>query len=554
MPGSLSVVTVDDDPEFMDLFSGWLRSVWRSLYPDVALELHFLQSPLEAIRYLEETRTADVLITSVEFSARDDDDPVFRTDVIGAAARTDVPVTLALAMWRREAAGGSLRDRCEEYAYRHFRYREQFLFRYKEQFVDEDAYNDLCEDIYRRLVELEAVDHVRVSVAERDLLTAGVVQEVGAGVIGWLLSQLVPDQRVKQLDLRFLAQGGSGAYVFEAVTDSGRRLALKLARDREILHDEVEGHPDVGEMSGALYGECRPVRPEEIPRSRGWHAIAHGFETEAQTLREWLTDDPPESSVEAFLNRLFLGQGLTRRYAATMRVADARSILDALRLPVIARARFGREVNGLAETIRDCGQLGAAEFEGTLSRLAVFLNSDRVGDQECPTGAVQCRCHGDLHTGNVFVREQSSPFLIDLSGRYVHWAADLTRLAVDLVLMCYGGGLASHRWEFVPDWRRVLLGLSMRDERVVSWVVPEAPRAAVVQAVVWLLRHAEEIYGVIARGTRREFPPWEFQAAICMELLYAVSRSDIPPPKRVAGFLAAADILADTEERLGELP
>lgn len=540
---ALQVVIVDDDLAFVAAFRTRLEQEWLALGYDAKLDFVEFPNPQDALPVLAGAiNPPHVVISEIRFPtsiAPEQGSAPLRTDVLATAATAGVPVRLALTRWvtappvplREEAAIAGTSS-----------------FQYKEELRSAGAFRELCQRIYRGLVEVGAIEHLPVSYARSDLLTKSAISEVGAGTIAWLYSQLFPSHRADHLELKLITPGASGAYLMRVQAE--QPALIKFSRDRFELAQQVEGQPVAGQLSSRVYLDITPHTPREIPGSMGWYAVAYAYDEALLTLRDWLFGDPPKEDVKTFVQTLFLQNGLTGFYEASVRSTLAPAVMDALRPSLVTRAAFAREARALQPLIEEVGALGSHDYAGAIDRLDGFINAGQVGAEPSPSGVMQYRCHGDLRSDNILVTHSGAmPVLIDLRGRYCHWASDVARLLVDLMVTCYDGPVAMHRWERVNLWVDLLTALAARRD-VAPLLEHPHDSGPSLTAASWLSSNLETICPVIRSRLDAATALWEFQAAVCMELLTAVARLDVSPPKRVASFLSALQVLDMAEDSL----
>lgn len=547
----IQVALVDDDADFSEAFQRRFLEVWTEKYPDVNVDFRFLEGPEEGLAYLrEDSARPDVLVSEVNFAstpAQLSGDLHVRTDLIRAAVEKQVPIAVIVA--GGEEPKHSFVERCKEAGAADVLWKEDFR-------EGDSAFFRLCNIIYGGLVEAGLIEHIRVSCTRGDLLAKSVVAVVGSGVISWLYSQLFSQVSPEELRVKFIAQGGSGAYVLylEARGPATRQhIVMKLSRNEVLLRGEIEGQPELGEIAPVLFSRCEPTNPDDIPVSKGWYAIALSFASDAVTLRAWLSAGASDDRVRAVLEALFLRNGLAALSAVGVKRNDACSVVAVLRPSLESRARFAREVSALQAVIGDYAGLDTEGFTEALDRVDGFLNSEQVGATESPTRVIRARCHGDLHAGNILIHgSEAPPRVIDMDGKHRHWAVDVARLSVDLILTCYDGQIASYQWESLDRWQKLLVAVANRDSGALPVDVDDAGNHAVAVAVSWLLDNLGEVCPVVQTELSSFRAEWEFRAAVCMELLYSVSRTDITAPKRVSSFLAARQVLIELESALRE--
>jgi Ser/Thr protein kinase RdoA (MazF antagonist) len=154
--------------------------------------------------------------------------------------------------------------------------------------------------------------------------------------------------------------------------------------------------------------------------------------------------------------------------------------------------------------------------------------------------------HGDLHGGNVLVlrARHPRPCVIDLAAyRHQHWALDVARLTVDIVMHCLDPSAESHFWDRWPLWRHVLIATSTFEA-----IADDSENPAAVNALRWVAGHRSELLPLMTDQGR-----WEWHVALAEQLLRSACRHRLPTPKRVLGLVGAHDQLRMAREAMPEL-
>jgi hypothetical protein len=133
--------------------------------------------------------------------------------------------------------------------------------------------------------------------------------------------------------------------------------------------------------------------------------------------------------------------------------------------------------------------------------------------------------------------------LIDFSefGK-IHWALDPARFAVDLLMYGIDSGPESAFFEGVPVWRKLAaaVGVLSADLRAVS---SDLSTTACLGGLGWLTGQLRQICPKLRADVDFRRSRWEWHLALGSQLLRVSYHRDMPPPKRVAGLVAAHDQL-----------
>ena len=339
-----------------------------------------------------------------------------------------------------------------------------------------------------------------------------------------------------------LVSGFSGAIVVRIDGFTSTRstpdaqILLKCSRDRDKLLRELQNAPNPSEPSAHIYVPPATLDLQEV---EGWFASAWRFRDDAMTLQDWLVErSPPIDIINQIFNRLFT-LGLSRDHARLQLDLNV-SFAKASSPAIIGKARISDSMTLLAPLISSV--IPTLAFTPTNTHK--FINDNMIADRPIDRikgGTWNCICHGDLHSRNILVIEESSQALaIDPARRGVRpWPSDHAKLCADLWISCWASGLASHFWDQLVQWNRDF------DQWLAgSWLAPEidTPNNAVYHALNWTKANLEILFAKHFQSS--DFPHWEFKLALAIEFLNLSCYMDIPTPKRAFALLSAERLLS----------
>jgi len=213
-----------------------------------------------------------------------------------------------------------------------------------------------------------------------------------------------------------VADGGQ-AWVFKAVRESGRRELALTAR--------------LAQLAPGLVPE---VLASESDLRRGLHWIVMG---DVGTRR--LADSP---CVEGFVRT---GAALARVQAATLAETEA---LRSLGLRVVGASDWEEIALTVLAAAEGAGG-GPGVEPGALEPIVWSATELAQAAAEAPTAVV----HGDLHPGNVALRESGEPCLLDWGSAYLAAAfAGLEELLLPAARSLRGDGVARTAAAYLREW------------------------------------------------------------------------------------------------------
>jgi hypothetical protein len=408
----------------------------------------------------------------------------------------------------------------------------------------------LVQEIYDRLCERELVDAGPVVDLKDEPDIEAIQDDTGKATLRLLLADLLRglDSEPERAVLSHVAPGRSGAHVIHAdVRLSGgerRSYFVKLSKDRKPLERELAS-------VNAASGPWRPglvvplVGYNEKPAGprNEWWAIAYVFADAAIPLRKWLCMPDSAPYVSHVMEQLFFNHGLADGYKQSLTDPDQdRKPMDWLVLPPYRRARLRQAVEKYASALADPRVRGAPDVPALVEVLERFSRTASFGGlsrAELPGGLRLVEGHGDLHGGNIMViaGRMSAPAIIDLASfGWHHWAVDIARLIVDMMLECVDYGVESMHWDRFGRWRD--LARSIGELTAPPDHLGE-PNLAVLAGITWLVENSADILRPLVDPSHQ----WEWHVALAEQLVRRACSDNRSDPKRACALVAAYDQL-----------
>jgi hypothetical protein len=529
----------DDNPQELDRYAKWIRRAWDKLRIGVPIEVETAISTEEVEKKLREADGAiDLFVTDLLVGKKNE--PLGLPTLKNA--KEDYPLLAIVVLSVADTAI------------------ERDALKVANAFVPKSFYarGDPENALGRALLgalrdcgkepissELEILKF-----EADDLPLSSVVETIGRANLISLTTQAI-EHTCTAIRPIFVRSGLSGASVIRVDCDymlidgevkrsESRSLLLKISYTPHNLIAELK--KDISDFPEELF--IRFTGKEPI-RSGPWYAIATRFKLEGQTLIDWLVGKFSGGHVETALASFLLDpeRGLASVYKKVGRVDDKRpnsELWDLLSLGRRARIRLA-----IDELKRLSKKYGGETFDEKL--LDDFLTARRIVDvdeESVRRGVTYCLSHGDLHSRNVVVGKSRTASLIDPANVGVlHWAADIARLVVDLIVSAWDYGDKSHEWNSMTEW--VELSKSVVRGEIDNYAgLAGHPNERVHTAVKWLRENLFEIHGV---DDPERKPEWEFRLALAVEFMRAAYRhQDLTSPKRALGLISACEALRET--------
>jgi hypothetical protein len=396
--------------------------------------------------------------------------------------------------------------------------------------------------------------------SDANLALTAIVENIGEKCLTALTLQLLDLEDAVPIGISYVTAGLSGAEVLFAECGTSQ-LLLKVSRDLGALVRELEGRHKTRNFPGALWGRFQDSKAVPV-ECEGWYAIGSDFEGEAESLLDWLRTPRSWADAHRLLDELLLDDkdGLTRVYTAKIpqrnqtpsssdqdvsppKDQQAPNVVLWEELGLGRRARIALAVSDLDDLAQDCGHL----MDYNRKIIEEYLLTGRIDDldqkliQPIYTGGTRtCLSHGDLHSRNILVTRRSRARLIDPANiDHLHWASDIARLCVDLLVSGIDHGKESHKWDQMPNWCEFIKTFLGSRDFVESG--PDETDSSLKTALSWIRYNIYAIHRLEADEDRLE---GEVLLAFAIEFLRASYRKqELPTPKRVLGLLAACHAL-----------
>ncbi|MEU6024673.1 response regulator [Micromonospora sp. NPDC047134] len=344
------------------------------------------------------------------------------------------------------------------------------------------------------------------------------------------------------LTVRHLAAGRSGAYVCKVVREEPgeavESFVLKIGLDRAALEAEKAANRAAARTlrSHVLVRLDRDLKRDE---ASGYSAIAAELVDDAVTLGEWL--QRPGTTVEQVITLADELHGHQLIHLLQKNLCREALTADWLTMSPVLRLRVYDALNAYAEVWKDERGAGQRDTEEMAAVIRAFVESgvlpatakERLGNR-----VIHAHGFGDLHSANVLVQVTDSPraLLVDASNYAVHhWATDVTRLLVDLVLRVRRPGIESMLWSEVSVEADFASGLCHCTGEVA------VGDAALVDAYIARVVAERSRYLSLDTLQPREVDwHWQWHVALAREFLRQGSRPGLIPTRAVVALTAAA--------------
>ncbi len=337
----------------------------------------------------------------------------------------------------------------------------------------------------------------------------------------------------------YVAEGRSGSHVCRVeVSRPGLTEAfiLKFGLDRAELDREFKAN---GSLQRVI-AEQGMVAFMGVPRrdDSGYHAIIMRVASDAMPLSKWFVDAAAADDAVHLADALFseLLRPLFGRHCRTLvdtrrwlkpsvgNVVHTRAALDKYE-PLLLDTRIGRHWNCYAEF-----RLLRA-FLVDVSALAGSVGS-------LPEKVQFVKGFGDLHSGNVLVQGNvhPRPVLVDASLHGDgHWAADASRLIVDIFLRIRGSGVEAMLWDDLEASLQAGMRLCPVSYEMLS-SAGGSVEAFLGRAVTEAGRYTQAVELAVLADEWH----WQWHAAIGKEFLRQASHADLSPARAVLGLILGA--------------
>jgi hypothetical protein len=541
----IRALVVDDDPRYLDSMKLRIGRVidwdvdWETTV-DLDEGLHLIASSAPPF---------DLVIADLMFPRDDfpDHEPLGLALIEEASRRSSHTFILAISIGPEKVY--DLMERARQRGAHHAVRRSEFS---TESAVHSPA--AIAAEIRTHLLNNGTVSTCEVKADPRDPGIQGLLHQVGESTVARLYAKILEssNHQAEQIELRFLTPGASGASVCAVtahVTGAPRAShILKLSRSRDQLTREADrGESAADVFPPNLLIQHRP--PHTVGPVNGWYALGGPFVGRAITMHSWLlSGQASPDAVADLLEELFV-DGLGSAYEdCQLRPVEPPG---SFAFSPYRQQRILQVLDELTEALvrRDGGDLGEDAAAILVRNVTAFVKDQRLPNGASPLDVSRetyfCYQHGDLHAGNVLVLSgrHERPLLIDTSHcGPAHWATDLARLAVDLVMRSVDAGTESMLFTGFKTWRQLAAQFGAGETSLTAQTGAPATLAALT-ALSWLAANLDRVTPAMRPSIGQSSYRWEWHLALAMSLLRSTNHVDIPHAKRTLAFAAAYDQL-----------
>lgn len=394
-------------------------------------------------------------------------------------------------------------------------------------------YNQLPDELERYLDEL-ARKRVEKLSAERPV-------EFHSGWRTMAARELVGDLALQNLVRRAIPRGEShhveaikGGYsgsvllrVRSRSDDSEKmRNVLKVGRSRSALDDEFKRRPAIGSYTDQI-SETPYSSP--VIYDREWAAMPIREVTNAHELSELLYDRALPASDHPVYQRIvdLLVAAVHETHMTTTRGRKAEPLF---------KYSFGAELLDVCDTFSVMTAVLSDRDLECVASVRTFIEGALVGHwaPDAATDASLALLHGDFHTRNILVTNQSSVTVIDLARRgFYPRLFDFAAIDVDLVL-AHLGARDGADWAFArrDEWEKEVTG-AYPYSTTTTWSSTVDPamylRSVALSGMVTNVDHI----------SRREYAD-----ALVFQFLRHLRFPSVPLPKKLLAVRLVAQLLA----------
>jgi hypothetical protein len=540
---------LEDEPASQETYRELIELAWESQNTGIHLKLDLVESPEKAIHELRANpQKYGLFIADLLFGPTGQDDRGLMAIEVAKQVNSKIAV-LAFSITDKNTLAETAKSKGADDFY------SKLLLTGKGPSLASLGAT-LVRLVSKKQPELIPITPIKQETYQGDLQLAAVIEVIGPEVVSRLVAKVVqsPCAEIRPF---FVRAGLSGASVIRVdcsleVDDQNpyvvQSLLLKISRDEKQISSELSKIAALREFPS---GSFIPFAEKSVVNSGEWYAIAVEYKN-ALTLLDWLIKETNDrDTIERSLKTLFLGGGLASVYSRFRRREGTKptTFIWETALNPSRRAR----IQLASEELFTLATTHGAFARPAREMLENFVRSRRLGDideERVDFGVSVCTSHGDLHGRNILIDENNHPSLIDPANiDTLHWAADVARLIVDLIVSGWDVGDKSHEWEKLIEW--VDLSRSVVRGDIGAYVDDgESSNSRIYMALRWLREKLWEIHKV---KDNAEKPEWEFKLALAVEFMRAAYRlQDLPSPKRVLGLIAASEALGQAAANLKE--
>lgn len=335
---------------------------------------------------------------------------------------------------------------------------------------------------------------------------------------------------IKKVELSKLKSGFSGAILFKFKIEN-TEYVLKISNDIKLLEEEFAKAEKYYSLFPPKFFN-RIETKEFYNSSKDTVAIVIKLIPHSKPLFDCILQSTSKENTENILNEVYNNFGLKDHYKT-----QVKGILPWTDI-------FKKFKNGRFITI--------SEVSKELKPLLIDFNLIEVenliqNNDYKQLNAIKISHHGtvtlnhlDLHSKNILVQGDNTPFLIDTGVMdYDYWCFDICRLLVDLLI----NGIDIDTKDFYDIntiSKNIELGRSLIKLSPIEY---DSKNDRIIDAINWLTTNVSNIY-------EDYFTLWELQLGLMKEFLQMSYRTSIPHSKRALALELAYNCMIEAEKNV----
>lgn len=335
----------------------------------------------------------------------------------------------------------------------------------------------------------------------------------------------ITEQKIKLFKLK---SGFSGAILFK-FNYNNTDYVLKISKEVSLLKYELEKAKNYYPLFPSKFFNY--IVPKDFyTDTRDTMAIVIKLIPHTKTLFDYILQSASKQNIEEILNEVYNNFGLKEHYKTQKK--------DTLPWTDI----FKKFKNGRFITISEVHkELKPLLIDFNLIEVQILIEKDDYKQ----LNAIKISHHGtvtlnhlDLHSKNILVQGENTPFLIDTGIMdYDYWCFDICRLLVDLLI----NGIDIDTKDFY-DINTISKNIEFGRSLIkLSPIEYDSKNDRIIDAINWLTTNVSIIY-------EDYFTPWEIQLGLMKEFLQMSYRTSIPHSKRALALELAYNCMIEAEK------
>lgn len=332
----------------------------------------------------------------------------------------------------------------------------------------------------------------------------------------------------QKIKLYKLKSGFSGAILFK-FNFNNTDFVLKISKEVSSLKSELEKAKNYYPLFPSKFFNY--IIPKDFyTDTKDTIAIVIKLIPHTKTLFDYILQSTSKQNIEKILNEVYNNYGLKEHYKTQTK--DTRPWTDI----------FKKFKNGRFITILEVHK----ELKPLLINFNIIEVQNLIENNDYKElNAIKISHHGtltlnhlDLHSKNILVQGDNTPFLIDTGIMdYDYWCFDICRLLVDLLI----NGIDIDTKDFY-DINNISKNIELgRNLIKLSPIDYDSKNDRIIDAINWLTTNVSNIY-------EDYFMLWELQLGLMKEFLQMSYRTSIPHSKRALALELAFYCMIEAEK------